>query len=187
MKKTILNLGAILLAFVIGVSINNACAGSIDNMNDSELRKLVAELQQEVNNLKDRVAELERKNRNSSSNDSRNNNDIGGEFIVDGMHFGRDGNCTDPIDYYGGSNSDGYQIIDGVRIALEPSDVRYKFSYDSFGRIASFEYDLGTISAITTYTYSEKKISRYTVTKYNYNGDGTGLTEQGSTSDYYYK
>ena len=59
MKRTLLNLGAILVAFIIGLAINNACADSLENMSDTELRKLVAQLQQEVNSLKSRVAELE--------------------------------------------------------------------------------------------------------------------------------
>ena len=71
------------MAFVISVSINNACASSIDNMNDSELRKLVAALPQEVKDLKDHVAEIGRKNKNSSGSGS-SNNDTGGEFVLDG-------------------------------------------------------------------------------------------------------
>ena len=67
MKRTLLNLGAILAAFLIGLAINNACADSLENMSDTELRKLVAQLQQELNSLKERVAQLEKSNGNSSS------------------------------------------------------------------------------------------------------------------------
>lgn len=45
MKRTVVNLGAILVAFIVGVAINNACADSLDNMSDTELRKLVSQLQ----------------------------------------------------------------------------------------------------------------------------------------------
>jgi hypothetical protein len=179
MKKTILNLGAILLAFAIGVSINNACADSIDNMNDSELRKLVAELQQEVNDLKERVAALER------------NNDTGGEFVVDGMHFGRDGNCTDPVDYYGYSSSDDYEIIDGVRVSPNSHDASYHYTYDSYGRIESFWNDKTERFEKTTYSYSNKTITMEFVAKYKDKTTGqfvtSGLMELGSITTYHYK
>ena len=61
MKRTVLNFGAILVAFIIGIAINNACADSLEKMSDSEVRNLVARLQEEVNSLKSRVAELEGK------------------------------------------------------------------------------------------------------------------------------
>ena len=52
MKKTILNFGAIVTAFIIGLAINNACADNLGQASDSELRNLVSKLQQEVNTLK---------------------------------------------------------------------------------------------------------------------------------------
>lgn len=44
MKKTIVNLGLMLVVFAIGITINNACASSLDNMSDSELRSLVVKM-----------------------------------------------------------------------------------------------------------------------------------------------
>lgn len=78
MKRTILNLGAILAAFVIGLAINNACADSLEKMSDSELRNLVAKLQEEVNSLKQKVSELE--SHSGSTGDC-------GYFVVDGIRF----------------------------------------------------------------------------------------------------
>lgn len=68
MKKTIINLGLVLVAFALGVSINNACSKSIEDMTDSELRQLVIELQNQVNELKSKVAKLESSAANSGSN-----------------------------------------------------------------------------------------------------------------------
>jgi len=59
MKRTFINLGLVLVAFAIGVSIHNACSKSIEDMSDSELRNLVLELQSQVNELKEKVAKLE--------------------------------------------------------------------------------------------------------------------------------
>ena len=59
MKRTIINLGLVLVAFAIGVSIENACSKSIMDMSDSDLRNLVLELQGQVNELKEKVAKLE--------------------------------------------------------------------------------------------------------------------------------
>lgn len=59
MKRAFINLGLVLVAFAIGVSINNACSKSIEDMSDSDLRSLVIELQSQVNELKVKVAKLE--------------------------------------------------------------------------------------------------------------------------------
>ena len=154
MKKTILNLGAILLAFVIGVSINNACADSIDNMNDSELRKLVAELQQEVNDLKDRVAELERKNRNGSGNGS-SNNDTGGEFEVNGLHFNRSGQCSNMVDY---CETTTYYYNGEIGKSISTC------TYDSNGRLSMVQGN-----GKQTYSYDNKTM---TINYMNLNTDG---------------
>lgn len=61
MKRAFINLGLVLVAFAIGVSINNACSKSIEDMSDSDLRSLVIELQRQVNELKGKVAILEEK------------------------------------------------------------------------------------------------------------------------------
>lgn len=59
MKRTIINLGLVLVAFAVGVSINNACSKSLEDMSDSDLRELVEELQNQVNDLKEKVAKME--------------------------------------------------------------------------------------------------------------------------------
>ena len=155
MKKTILNLGAIMIAFFIGVAINNACAGSIDNMSDSELRSLVSQLQKEVNSLKDRVAELENK---IGGNSGRGNSSstTSGEFEVNGIHFSRGGHHSDPVDYsdYG----DCYQIQgDGQKISTI-SNTKTVYSYDSYGRIISQKTEYPTYTQETSYSYSNKTV-----------------------------
>ena len=126
MKKTVINLGAIIVAFIIGLAINGACAGSLDNMTDTELRKLVAQLQQEVNSLKQQVAQLE--NQISGFESSLSIKPSG--FDVDGIHFDNSGFPEDRIDYY---EVTGYYLVDGVRTESSPTVSRYE--YDSSGRI----------------------------------------------------
>lgn len=146
MKKTIFNLGAILAAFLIGLAINNACADSLENMSDTELRKLVAQLQQEVNSLKERVAQLEKAGGNSSSGSSSGVATSGG-FTVDGIFFNNAGFPESKVDYY---EYTGYMLINGSRTDMTPSTSRYE--YDSYGRIAK--------QGIYTYEYSTKKYSQ---------------------------
>ena len=186
MKKTILNLGAILMAFIIGVTINNACASKIDNMSDSELRNLVSQLQQEVNSLKERVAELEEKIGGSSGRNSGSTS-TGALFEVDGLLFFKDGNVASPIDYYT-TGQNAYQIINGERSDItNTSQYSYKFNYDSKGRISSTEMDVnGHYKSITQYTYSNKTRTAKIKTTYDQTLYG-GLAEGGSETVYYYK
>ena len=143
MKKTILNFGAIVTAFIIGLAINNACADNLGQASDSELRNLVSKLQQEVNTLKNRVAELESKLSTATSSD--------GGFEVDGIHFNRGGFPDDKIDKVVTS---GYYIINGQRTDSESSTGIYE--YDSKGRICRQGNGI--------YTYSNKAYSYITDT-----------------------
>ena len=145
MKRTLLNVGAILSAFLIGLAINNACADSLENMSDSELRKLVAQLQQEVNSLKERVAQLEKASGNSSGSSSGIS--ASGGFTVDGIFFNNAGLPECKVDYY---EYTGYMLINGDRTELTPSTVRYE--YDSYGRL--------TKQGATTIEYSAKSYSQ---------------------------
>lgn len=150
MKRTILNLGAIVMAFVIGLAINNACADNLGQLSDSELRSLVSQLQQEVNSLKQKVAELESKLNGSGGSPSSSD----GGFVVDGIHFGRNGFPDDKIKQI---VTTGYYIIDGKRTDSEPSTSIYE--YDTKGRICR--------QAGYAITYSDKS---YTYIFDTYNG-----------------
>lgn len=155
MKRTVINLGAILVAFIIGLAINNACADSLDNMTDTELRKLVSQLQQEVNSLKSRVAELEGKIGSGSGSGSS----IGGAyaFEVDGVHYSMSGAYCDPLDYY--EMVESYQIVNGNRTDATPSVYKISYTYDSYGRIASMTQDMSTYTNVSQYTYSNKSVT----------------------------
>lgn len=126
MKRTVLNLGAIAIAFVMGLAINNACADSLGQVSDSELRNLVSRLQQEVNTLKQKVTELESKLNNSSGHTS--NTDSG--FEVDGIHFSKNGFPDSVIDK---SVQTYYYIRNGQQSESVTSTFNYE--YDSKGRI----------------------------------------------------
>lgn len=144
MKRPFFNLGAILITFIIGLAINNACAGDLDNATDSELRKLVSQLQQEVNSLKQRVAQLEGQINNQGSGSVASD----GGFEVDGIHFGRDGFPDEKVDYM---ESSGYTIVNGVGTDSQPGRTQYEF--DSKGRI--YKYGSITLSySGRTYTYT---------------------------------
>lgn len=154
MKRTFFNLGAILIAFVIGLAINNACAGDLDNATDSELRKLVSQLQQEVNSLKQRVAQLE----GQISSQGGGSVVSDGGFEVDGIHFSRSGFPDEKIDYI---ESTSYKIINGVRTDSQPGRTQYEF--DSKGRIS--KYGSYTLSySGRTYTYITESESGTTKT-----------------------
>ena len=107
MKKTILNVGAILAAFLIGLAINNACADSLENMSDSELRNLVSQLQKEVTALKQRVSELEGKVGSGGSTSPS----LTAGFDVDGLHFSNSG-CVEQRIKQSGLEPYSYYIID---------------------------------------------------------------------------
>ena len=137
MKRAILNLGAIIVAFFIGLAINSACADSLEKMTDSELRTLVSQLQQEVNSLKQRVAQLE----TQISNVGTSSPATGVGFDVDGIHFDNMGFPEDRIDY---TESSSYYIINGVRTDNPTTTSQYE--YDSKGRIIK--------QGINIYSYS---------------------------------
>ena len=163
MKRTLLNVGAILAAFLIGLAINNACADSLENMSDSELRDLVTQLQKEVNNLKQKVAELEGRFNNSGGSTPS----LSYGFDVDGLHFNNAGVVENPIDYY---KTSGYTISNGVRTESAPTSTQYE--YDSKGRLLRY----GTV----TYSYSGKTVTWTSLYKAeNY--------ESSSTYEYHYK
>ena len=181
------------MAFIIGVTINNACASKIDNMSDSELRNLVSQLQQEVNSLKERVAELENKLGGSSGRNSGNTTANGG-FEVDGIHFNSSGSSDSPYDYVE-YYVESYQILNGVRQEGTQSSSRLntKYNYDSKGRITSTENtylspSTTVKSSITQYTYSNKTITTTTTTKYIDDVSRTGgLSEYGYSIVYHFK
>lgn len=163
MKKTIFNLAAICLAFAVGLAINNACANPIESMTDTELRRLVVQLQDEIEFLKKEVSDLKGKinEGGSSSTDC-------GEFYVDGLYFNRNGYCSSMIEgsvsrYPDNSNSgsQNYErdelgritkiisksrmVIDGVETNTT-SEIRYSYS----GKQMTMTYDTGA-SSITQY------------------------------------
>lgn len=164
MKKTIVNVGAILVAFCIGLAINNACADSLEKMSDSELRNLVLQLQQEVNSLKQRVAELEGK---ISSSGGGNSTVTASGFDVDGLHFDNAGFVENPIDYI---VQNGYTIVNGVRTEDPTQTVQY--SYDSRGRLIN--------QGGATYSYSGKVVTLETSGK-------ADSYESKTTIEYHYK
>ena len=182
MKRTVLNLGAILIAFIIGIAINNACADSLEKMSDSELRNLVAQLQQEVNSLKNRLAELEGK----IGNNSNSGISVGGAFAfeVDGLHFSMSGGYCDPLDYYETVSS--YQIVDGVRTDNNNPSLRIQYTYDSRGRIASYTQNSETMEYVSQYSYSNKTVTIETKQTYK-NPSPNSLSESGGKTVYHLK
>ena len=165
MKKTIFNLAAICLAFAAGLAINNACADPIESMSDNELRRLVVQLQDEIESLKKEVSDLKGKinGGGSSSTDC-------GEFYVDGLYFNRHGGCsskTDRTEYYF-DDSQGYKATQA-----------YSYERDDYGRVSKIQYKMitntngveNTQISNTYYSYDGKKISStrddgYTIINY---------------------
>lgn len=167
MKKTIFNLAAICLAFAAGLAINNACADPIESMTDTELRRLVVQLQDEIESLKKEVSDLKGKinGGGSSSTDC-------GEFYVDGLYFNRHGGCsskTDRTEYYF-DDSQGYKATQ-----------TYSYERDDYGRVSKIQYKMitntngveNTQIKNTYYSYDGKKIS--------------STSDDGSTIINYYK
>ena len=164
MKKTIVNIGAILVAFCIGLAINSACADSLEKMSDSELRNLVSQLQQEVNSLKQRVADLEGKLGNGGGGSSAV---TASGFDVDGLHFDNAGFVENPIDYI---VQNSYTIVNGVRTETPTQTIQY--SYDGKGRLIN--------QGQATYSYSGKVVTWETSAK-------TDSYESKTTYEYHYK
>lgn len=160
MKRTILNLGAILAAFLIGLAINNACADSLDNMSDNELRKLVAQLQQEINALKSRVAELEGKVGNGSGNSESN-----GMFKVDGVWFLPTGSACSRIKSSKGTTTTTY--LSTGETTTSNSFSESNTTVDSFGRLLRIDYNLPDNYEYyyTEYSYNGKVVNSTTAYK----------------------
>lgn len=182
MKRTVLNLGAILITFIIGIAINNACADSLEKMSDSELRNLVARLQDEVNSLKNRVAELEGKVGNNSNSGVPAGSAYA--FEVDGIHFSMGGDYCDPVDYC--ENVSSYQIVGGVRTDINTPSSRVQYTYDSHGRIVSYSQNTETTEFVINYSYSNKAVTLETKHT-DKNPSPNSLSENGSKTVYHLK
>lgn len=160
-----MNLGAILVAFIIGIAINNACAEEFDNMSDTELRQLVARLQQEVNSLKNRVAELESKIGSTSSSPliSENNGDRG-IFVVDGMHFSEDGFIKIFLNKEKLHRTTTRTTVNGETTeTVSTTDYStHSRQYDSNGRIIHERWEDDNFIHDTAYSYGHKT---YTITQ----------------------
>lgn len=122
MKKTLLNIVAISVAFFLGISINNSCADSDDYRTPREDAS-IEELWAVVNTLKAEVDSLTLKMKALEDGES----DIAsGEFFVDGLWFSRDGYCISPLlsmTDKSGTNSESKTI----------------YRYDDFGRVIGYE------------------------------------------------
>ena len=166
MKKTIFNLAAICLAFAAGLAINNACADPIESMTDTELRRLVVQLQDEIESLKKEVSDLKGKinGGGSSSTDC-------GEFCVDGLYFNRSGNCTSILE--------GYVMHTDSNNSKSTTSLHYE--RDEFGRVSkTIGNSTWIIDGVETNTTTE--------TSYSYNGKQVTLTyDNGMTNIYQYK
>lgn len=155
MKRTVLNLGAILIAFIIGIAINNACADSLEKMSDSELRNLVARLQEEVNSLKKKVSQLE-----ANSGDDN----VGGFFIVDGVRF-----CATGTPAYNNTKSYSMKqtvVNNGQTTTTELSFNGAETKYDTKGRLVSSISRATDYDSETTYVYNGKKVTNTTKMTY---------------------
>lgn len=158
MKRTILNLGAILAAFVIGLAINNACADSLEKMTDSELRTLVAKLQEEVNSLKQKVSDLEANS--VSSGDC-------GYFVVDGLRFNASGTIdANSFQRYRCTSTQttvsGGQTISTTVKTYDYSDTKL----DSKGRVISQTVRGTDSNTENTYVYNGNHLTVNTKTTY---------------------
>lgn len=172
MNKYILNLGAIIVAFALGLAINQACADSSDTTSDIELRNLVSNLQREVNSLKSEVADLksqiaEMKNNNSSSAGSSNS----GEFVVGELTYGRDGL---PINRLTKQLSQAvYKDFKGNITSESSTSTVYIF--DSYGRQTGWiNYSNGVESSRQEFVFEGKKrVSRTTTSTNTGSFEGT--------------
>ena len=116
----------------------------IENTNNKELQRLVSQLQQKVDALEQRISQLENQSNNSSDIPAISD----GGFVVDGIHFGRNGFPDDKIDYV---ESNTYRIENGVTTDINTGRMQYE--YDSNGRAS--KYGPYTISySGRTYAYT---------------------------------
>lgn len=181
MKKTILNVGAIMAAFLIGLAINNACADSLENMSDSELRNLVSQLQREVNALKQRVSELEGKVSGGGSTSPS----LTAGFDVDGLHFNNAGYVEQRIKK-SGVDPYSYYIIDGEKTESTSEQVGYVYTYDSQGRLSKQAMSTSSSELTLSYSYSGISVTTETITKYK-NPSAGSLQETYSKSTTIYE
>ncbi len=174
MKKTIVNLGLMLVAFAIGITINNACAGSLENMSDSELRSLVVKMQQDIKALQSEVSDLKSQLAKLSSSGGSGSGFGTYGFVVDGLHFNPSGNVDDILDYTVQKSETKYDNSPQNNIIQE---FEHHHVRDSKGRVIQTGYDIYTTrngeriktsSTIGTTTYSEKM----TVSTSEVQGDG---------------
>ena len=159
MKKSLLNLGAILVAFCLGISINNSCADPDDytasrgETSVEELWAAIDALKEEVNTLKSKVKSLESSSENGSVSKS-------GDFMVDGLWYNPNGACESQLKSITMSISNG-------------SSSKIEYHHDSQGRLSSY--------GNTTITYNGKT---HTYTSKTENLDGSIST---TTQVYEYK
>lgn len=173
MKKTIVNLGLMLVAFAIGITINNACAGSLENMSDSELRSLVVKMQQDIKALQSEVSDLKSQLAKLSSFGGSGSGIGQYGFVVDGIHFNPNGMADDKIDYYTYKTDVSY---DSMPQNNSSSEYEYHYSRDSKGRVIGASYDTYTTtngnkvktgSYKTTLSYQTKMRKEVTETTNN--------------------
>ena len=154
MKNKSLQAVAVLLAFFIGVAINNSCGDTYQSADESSVSALwsqVRTMQTEIEQLKTEVANL--KNGGGSSNASK------GEFEVDGLWFDRDGMVRSKIkESYGESTTD-----TGTIKTTSTGNSEYK--YDEYGRLvestSTSTSDLDTVTGSSTkYEYNGKVVIR---------------------------
>lgn len=186
MKKTIVNLGLMLVAFAIGITINNACAGSLENMSDSELRSLVVKMQQDIKALQSEVSDL--KSQLAKLSTSGGSGSAGGQygFVVDGLRFNPNGMVDDIIDHYVQKIETSY---DNASQNNTIQELEYRYVRDSKGRVIQNIYDVyltsngkrtKTSSHTSNVTFSEKMSKTTSETK------GDGYTSQTELT-YYFK
>ena len=154
MNKYILNLGAIIVAYALGLAINQACADSSDTMSDIELRNLVSNLQKEVSYLKSEVADLksqiaEMKNYSSSAGSSNS-----GEFVVGELTFGRDGLPINRLSKL--LSQTVYKDLNGN--VINESTTSTVYTFDSYGRQSGWiTYSNGVESSRLEFVFEGKK------------------------------
>lgn len=159
MKKSILNLGAIAIAFCLGISIHNSCADP-DNYNTTrgdasteELWAAIDALKQEVSELKLKVQTLENSGESETASDC-------GDFSVNGLWFNRSGVCCSPI-----------LTITQSGDGMSSSNTQY--FYDEYGRMVG--HDSGSTKATIEYN-GKVQTTTYEI-KSSVNGMTTTMTQ----------
>lgn len=160
MKKVVFNFGLVLVAFIIGLAINQACADSFESMSDGEIKSLVSKLQQDVITLRNEVSEL-RSELSSIKNQGPSTSPSSDLFDVDDLTFHKDGNvanrCLSAVTSARYIYPDRIVTIDG----------HTEYEYDSYGRLSSMaSYDgSGVETSRYFYEYDGKKLIRKTSNK----------------------